>query len=154
MDLVVFFDLAGLPGWGSDIQPSDPDTSTILERYLGPAKGEVRLVQGCTALAVVPDVRAGLLATMEVLAEASRTSGSATAGAQVVQDAPDQIGPGSSPARAAAALASVADAARLLVTAEVIAALQPADGSTLSFDAGPTAEIGGGRVASYSVRRR
>lgn len=154
MDLVVFFDLAGLPGWGSDVQPSDPDTSTILERYLGPANGEVRLVQGCTALAVVPGVRDGLIATMEVLAEAARTSGSATAGAQVVLDASDQLGPGSSAARAAAALAAVSDADRLSVTGDVVAALQPLDGSTLSFDAGPTAEIGGARVASYSVRRR
>jgi hypothetical protein len=153
MDLVVFFDLAGLPGWGSDIQPSDPDTSTILDRYLGPAGGGVRLVQGCTALAVIPGVRAGLLATMEVLGEAGRTSGSATAGAQIVSD-PDQVGPGSSSARAAEVLASLAEADRLLVTGDVVAALPPADGSTLSFDAGPTAEIGGVRVASYSVRRR
>ena len=154
MDLVIFFDLAGLPGWGSEVQPNDPDTSTILERHLRPVSGEVRLVRGYTALAVVPGVRAGLLATMEVLGEASRTSGSATAGAQVAGEALDQIGPESSPARAAAALAAVSETDRLLVTGDVVAALQPADGSTLSFDAGPTAEIGGGRVASYSVRRR
>jgi hypothetical protein len=154
MDLVVFFDLAGLPGWGSDVQPSDPDTSTILERHLRPANGEVRLVQGCTALAVIPGVRAGLLATMEMLGEASRTSGSATAGAQVVAHLPDQVGPGSSSARAAEALAVVSDAGQLLVTGDVVDALHPTDGSILSFGAGPTAEIGGERVASYSVRRR
>lgn len=154
MDLVVFFDLAGLPGWGSDVQPADPDTSTILERHLGPANGDIRLVRGYTALAVVPDVRGGLVATLELLAEASRTSGSATAGAQVTTDPSDQIGTDSKASRAAATLASLAASDRLLVTGDVVSTLQPADGSALAFDPGPAADLAGERVASFSVRRR
>jgi hypothetical protein len=28
----VFLDLTGLPGWGTEPEPDDPDTSTIVER--------------------------------------------------------------------------------------------------------------------------
>ena len=75
----IFVNLAGLPGWGSQASPTDPDTSAILDRYLGPVNAEIRLVAGCTALAVVPDVRQGLLATLDLLREAARSSGSASA---------------------------------------------------------------------------
>jgi hypothetical protein len=152
--VVLYFDLAGLPGWGSEAQPSDPDTSTILERYLGPLAAEIRLVQGYTALAMVHDAHAAILATMDLLGEAARSSGSATAGAYITQDALEEVGPASRAARTAAALAGLAEADRLLVTADVIGALRPADGSTLSFDTGSPADVDGVRLSTYVVRRR
>jgi hypothetical protein len=151
---VVFFDMAGLPGWGSEAGPTDPDTSTILERYLGPVGADIRLVQGYTALVVSTNVRGALLATMDLLREAMRSSGSATAGAHVTRIAPDDVGPMARCARTAATLSELADADRLLVTGDVVIALEPVDGSVLSFDAGPRADVDGDRLATYSVRRR
>jgi hypothetical protein len=151
---VTYVNLAGLPGWGSDAGPNDLDTSTILDRYLGPAAGAVRLVHGCTALAMFPDVRGAVNAALDLLAEAARTSGSANAGMHVTVDPSDDIGPASHAGRLAAQLADLAEADRLLVTGEVIAALSPADGSALSFDPAPSAELDGERIATYAVRRR
>lgn len=151
---VTYVDLAGLPGWGSDAGPNDLDTSTILDRHLGPSAGAVRLVQGYTAIAVFTDVRRAVTATLDLLAEAARTSGSATAGMQVTSDPIEDVGPSSRAGRLAAMLADHAEADRLLVTGDVIAALAPADGSTLSFDSASSAELDGERVATYSVRRR
>lgn len=150
---IVFLDLAGLPGWGSAPDPTDPDTSTILERHLGPV-GEIRVVQGCTALAIFPDVTAAVRATMGLLGEASRTSGSATAGAHVTGTAHDEILPESAPSRAAALLAHLADANRLLVTSALLDAISPVRGSVWSFDPGPTAQLGGTPLATFSVRSR
>src|SRR5262245_57569019 len=78
--LVLFFDLSGLPGWGSEAQPNDPDTSSILDHYLGPLAADIRLVRGCTAMAIVHDAHAALAAAMDLLGESARSSGSATAG--------------------------------------------------------------------------
>ena len=124
--------------FGATLGPSrgGADTSTILERHLGPPS-EVRVVHGCTALALFPDATAALRATMGLLGEASRTSGSATAGAHVTGRAHDEIGPDSGPVRAAAALAHLADANRLLVTSDLLAAISPVRGSTWSFDPAP-----------------
>jgi hypothetical protein len=152
--VVLFFDLAGLPGWGSEAQPNDPDTSTILERYLGPLGAEIRLVRGSTAMAMAHDAHAAIAATIDLLGEAARSSGSATAGAHLTHDAIEDVGPASRAARAAAALAGLAEADRLLVTADVIGALTPADGSTLSFDTGTPADVDGVRLTTFVVRRR
>jgi hypothetical protein len=151
---LLFFDLAGLPGWGSEAGPTDPDTSTVLERYLGGVAGEVRQVQGYTVLAVATDMRRALHATLDLLGEAARSSGSAVAGVHVTEAAPEEVGPSSRAARIAATLAGLAEADRVLVTGAVIAALDPSEGSTLSFDAGPTADVDGERFATYAVRRR
>jgi hypothetical protein len=152
--LVLFFDLAGLPGWGSEAQPNDPDTSSILDHYLGPLAADIRLVRGCTAIAIVHDAHAALAATMDLLGESARSSGSATAGAHVTRDAIDEVGPGSHVARAAAELASLAEADRLLVSAEVLELLGPADGAVLSFDPGTPADVDGQRLHTFVVRRR
>ena len=64
------------------------------------------------------------------------------------------MGPASRAARLANALADMAEADRLLVTQEVAAASNLADGSMLAFDAGPSADVDGERVITYSVRRR
>ena len=73
---------------------------------------------------MVHDAHAAILATMDLLGEAARSSGSATAGAHITQDALEDVGPASRAARTAAALAGLAEADRLLVTADVIGALQ------------------------------
>lgn len=151
---LMFFDLAGLPGWGSEAAPNDPDTSTMLERYLGGVAGDIRVVQGCTVLAVATDVRRGVHAAMDVLGEAARSSGSAVAGLHVTSAALDDIGPSSHDARVSAALAELAEADRLLVTADAVAALGSQKSSTLMFDVGPAADLDGERFATFSVRRR
>jgi hypothetical protein len=149
----VFMDLAGLPGWGSDPKPDDPDTSTIVERHAGPAGGEIRLVRGCTVLASYADPRAAVRSTLALLAEAQRSSGSAVAGAHLELGDPGDIGPEARVARVAASLAGLADADKLLVTAQVVEAVQ-ALGSDLAFDDGPHADVDGVRIATFAVRRR
>jgi hypothetical protein len=98
------------------------------------------------------DARATLLATMALLREAARSSGSASAGAQAIADPPDEVGPGSREARTAAALAGMADADRLLVS-ERLAAILGDGASTFAFDPGPAAHVDGQRVPSFAVRR-
>jgi hypothetical protein len=149
----VFLDLAGLPGWGSDPKPDDPDTSTIVNRHAGPAGGEIRLVRGCTVLTMYADPRAAVRATLELLAEGHRSSGSVVAGAHVEPGDPGDVGPDAKVARVAASLAGLADADRLLVTAEVVEALHT-PGSDLAFDEGPHADLDGARISTFVVRRR
>ena len=149
--VVVFLDLAGLPGWGSEAQPTDADTSTIVERHFGLTGAGVRLVQGCTVLISSAGAREALLATMALLREASRSSGSATAGAQLIAEAPDEVSPMSRSARTAAALATIADADRLLIAETLKASL--GDGA-FAFDPGPAAFVDGDRVLSFAVRRQ
>jgi hypothetical protein len=149
----VFMDLAGLPGWGSDPKPDDPDTSTIVARHAGPAGGQIRVVRGCTVLTSYDDPRAAVRATLALLAEAQRSSGSAVAGAHLEPGVPGDIGPEAKVARVAASLADLADADRLLVTAQMVAALD-ARGSELAFDDGPHADVDGERVSTFVVRRR
>jgi hypothetical protein len=150
--VAVFFDLSGLPGWGSEPDVTDPDTSTILERHVSPG-GEVRLVRGCTALAVFPGVTASLRATTALLSEAQGTSGSVTAGAHATELTHDDIVPDSVPARIAAALAQLADANRLLVTGDLLRGFPPDRWSSWSFDPGPTARFGDSPLATFSIRR-
>lgn len=149
----VFLDLAGLPGWGSDPGPDDPDTSTIVDRHAAPAGGEIRLVRGCTVLTTYGDPRAAVRATLSLLVEAQRSSGSAVAGAHLGASAPDDVGPDTNVARVAAALSELADADKLLVTAQVVEALEDG-GSDLAFDDGPHADVDGERISTFVVRRR
>jgi hypothetical protein len=149
----VFMDLAGLPGWGSDPKPDDPDTSTIVARHAGPAGGEIRVVRGCTVLTSFDDPRVAVRATLALLAEAQRSSGSAVAGAHLEIGDPSDVGPQARVARVAASLAGLADADKLLVTAQMVEALE-ATGSDLAFDDGPHADVDGERVSTFVVRRR
>jgi hypothetical protein len=151
---VAFIDLAGLPGWGSDPDPDGADLSSILDRHLGPEALSVRLVRGCTALAVFNDVRAAVVCVMGLLAEAGRSSGSATAGINITDDPATDVAPSSRAGRLAAALADLAEADRLLVTEGVVAALGAADGAGLAFDEASSAEVDAERIATYAVRRR
>jgi class 3 adenylate cyclase len=92
-----------------------------------------------------------LWATLGLLAEAQRSSGSAVAGAHIQIGDADDTGPATSVARVAASLAKLAEADRLLVTREVVDALGgPAD---LAFDDGPHADADGHRIMTYVVRR-
>jgi hypothetical protein len=152
---VAFVDLAGLPGWGSAPDPAGADLGTILERHLGHGASSIRLVQGCTAVAVFADVRSAVESLMDLLAESARTSGSATAGMHVTDDPVADVAPSSHAGRLAAALARLADADRLAVTDEVVAVLRQDDGAAaLSFDDAPTVEVDAERMAAYTVRRR
>ena len=149
---MLYFDLAGLPGWGSSLNRATP-TPARSSSHTGLARRRVRR-PGAPALAMVHDAHAAILATMDLLGEAARSSGSATAGAHITHAALEDVGPASRAARTAAALAGLAEADRLLVTADVIGALRPADGSTLSFDTGSPADVDGVRLSTYVVRRR
>ncbi len=151
---VAFIDLAGLPGWGSAPDPAGADLSTILERHLGRDATSIRLVQGCTAIAVFAEVHVAVEAVLDLLAESARSSGSATAGIHLTDDAVADVAPSSRSGRLAAALARLADADRLVVTDDVIAALRTRDGAGLSFDDAPAAEVDAERVVAYTVRRR
>jgi hypothetical protein len=151
---VGFIDLAGLPGWGSDPDPDGVDLSSILERHLGAGAISIRLVSGCTALAVFNDVRTAVTCVMDLLAEAARSSGSATAGIHLAEDPAADVAPSSRAGRLAASLAALADADRLAVTGEVVAALRVSDGAGLAFDPAPAAEVDAERIATYAVRRR
>jgi hypothetical protein len=152
--VVVFLDLTGLPGWGSEATPSDGDTGTIVDRAFARSGATVRVVQGCTVLVAGSDVRGTLAATMSLLAEAARSSGSAVAGAQVIDGAPDEAAPGSTAARTAATLAGIADAGRLLVTEQVVASLGDDGRTSFAIDDGPAAVVDSGRVATFALRRR
>lgn len=149
-DVVVFVDLTGMPGWGSPLRPGDPDSGTILDRHAAARNGGVRLVQGSTALCRFADAAGAVTFALDVLAESQASGGSATAGAEVATE--DETGPASLAGRVAAALATVADPWRVLVTARVMRRV--GQQGPLSFDPGPQTVVDAEPVLTYAVRRR
>ena len=147
---VVFVDLTGMPGWGSEAKPDDPDTSTILHRHAASAGGEIRLVQGSMALGAFADATSAVAFAMDVLAEARASGGSAVAGAELASPV-DDLGPGSPPARIAQALADLADPLHVLVTGRIVTAVGGREG--FSFDQGPHATVDAEPIATFTVRR-